>query len=111
MELRGVGNTITAKQFPAVVQDLTVAVRMCFPPGEHGKHDLAMYFVDSSDEVLGPPAIQNFVASGMSPDLPAWTSALIGFPPVRFAAPGVFRLLLDIDEQEVAICTLIVEKK
>ena len=92
--------------FPSFVQNLTIAVRVRFDPGEQGDHNFEIAIFDPLGQSCGPPATGSTAAK---PDLGhqhSWQQIVVGIPVFQYGQPGVHRLHLSIDGQLAATCIL-----
>jgi hypothetical protein len=102
----GIYNSQPIQIFPSIVQNLTVAARVRFDPGEQGNHDFEIAILNPRGQLCGPPAAGTFIAQPDSGHQFSWKQITIVIPTFQYIQPGVHSLRLTIDKQLVATCIL-----
>jgi len=110
LNLLGSFDTIYAAQLPAVHPQCAVALRVTFLPGEEGRHDLTLNFVDADGRSIMP----NFPPVPVDVVLPGdahfvTRNFVVNIQQLRFAEAGAYSVDIRFDGQSQASIPLLVK--
>ena len=110
LNLLGSFDTIYAPQLPAVHPQCAVALRITFLPGEEGRHNLTLNFVNADGRSIMP----NFPPVPVEVTLPedahfVTRNFIVNIQQLRFAEVGAYSVDIRLDGQSQASIPLLVK--
>jgi hypothetical protein len=105
----GTFDTIIARTFPCVHQQLSVVIRLRFNIGEFNPHSFRVETRDLNGETCIAPVTGTINVKGVG-NATAVSHLVFGINNLRFGAPGLINFTLYIDDREIASIPLYIRK-
>ncbi|MFT4547925.1 MAG: hypothetical protein ACI8XO_003330 [Verrucomicrobiales bacterium] len=98
----GTFDTICSSNTPIIHPHCSLALRICFKPGDEGEHVVVVRFIDDDGQPIMPP-FREKIAVALPNDAYFLTRNLIlNFQRLTFAKTGQFSLDVSVDDEMLA---------
>jgi hypothetical protein len=96
-------DTLCAREFPVTHPQCSFALRLCFDPEDRDQVDLSIRALGPEDENIMPPFPASIEAA-FPPGSPPFITRniVLNLQRVKFDKPGLYRFIVERDEEEIA---------
>jgi len=99
----GTFDTICSSGLPIVHPHCSLALRICFKPGDEGHHVVTVRFIDDDGKpVMDPPFKESIDVSLPNNAYFLTRNLILNFQRLKFASTGQFSIDVSVDEQMLA---------
>ncbi|MEM0897168.1 MAG: hypothetical protein AAGJ79_09800 [Verrucomicrobiota bacterium] len=103
MCILGTFDTICSKQVPVVHPHCALALRVCFQPGDEGKHQFTIQFIDADGQAVMPQLQSDIVDISLPQDAYFLTrNIVINMQRLKFDRVGLFSIDVSVDDRILA---------
>ena len=96
LSMLGAFDTLCARELPVVHPQCSLALRICYDPGEAGSHQMRIRCIDPADTECLPPFEPVIEVTFPSPFLPFVTrNIVLNLQRVRFEKAGLHRFIVE----------------
>ena len=106
LNILGAFDALKIQNFPLVLPQCSVAVRIRLQEIEQGAHKITIHFIDDDGKFVIPPLEGGFEMNIGGNERSGVTNIIIGLQKLNFTHAGEYALVLALDGKEISIILL-----